>query len=471
MALEIKQGLKTTQKISLTNELKHSITILTLGRIELEKHILEELEKNPCLIGIAKFEEKEQIKHYDELKKTIQSSYNQTDFTEKYNDIKSSESMSSTGQKREFPDVSLNSSLHSFIEDQISLMRLSTYEKECIFIILQYLDDNGYLNTDLTTISEAYSIHKDDLKFALETIQKCEPTGIGAKNLQECLLLQFNKLEKKPKYIEHILTIHWNDFQKLNFLKIARIEKTTEEEIKQAFRFIKIHFDPKPARQFGSTTNQMIVPDVYVFKRDDKWMCSSNENGLPRVKLSKKYTNLVNKLKNDVNKIENQETFKFINENIKSAKWLVRSLKERDKTILRVVETIIKHQENFFEHGIEHLTPLTLKAVAQELELHESTISRATSDKYLFSPRGIFELKYFFNTAIENNVGQELANESIKQLVADIIKSENKQKPFSDQEISQLIETNKGIKIARRTIAKYRELLGIMSSSKRHQRF
>ena len=172
-----------------------------------------------------------------------------------------------------------------------------------------------------------------------------------------------------------------------------------------------------------------------------------------------------------MNEIHSKETFKYINENIKSAKWLVKSLKDRDKTIIKVVESIIKHQENFFENGVEHLNPLTLKIVAQELDLHESTISRATADKYLYSPRGIFELRYFFNTAVENNSGKELANESIKQFVAEIIKSENKENPLSDQEISEKIELNKGIKIARRTVAKYRESLGIMSSSKRIQRF
>lgn len=471
MALEIKQGLKTTQKISLSAELKHSITILTLGRFELEKLVSEELEKNPCLVGTPKHEEKEQALHYEELKRALQNSYNQTDYTERYNDIRSNEEISSVGQKREYADVTLSSSLHSFIEEQISIMRLSIYEKECVLTILQYIDDNGFLNTDIKSISESHSLHFDDVKFALETIQKCEPTGVGARDLQECLHLQFNKLEKKPKYVEKLLTEYWIDFQKQNFLKIARQEKISINEVKDAFRFIKTHFDPRPARQFGPHSNQVIIPDVYVFKRDGKWICSANENGLPQLKLSKRYSNLISNLKNEINGKQSKETYKYISENIKSAKWLVKSLRERDKTILKVVESIIKHQENFFENGVEYLTPLTLKVVAQELELHESTISRATSDKYLYSPRGIYELKYFFNTAVENNSGKELANESIKQFVAEYIKSENKKTPLSDQEIAEKIELNKGIKIARRTVAKYRESLGIMSSSKRIQRF
>lgn len=470
MALEIKQGLKTTQKISLSAELKHSITILTLGRFELEKLIIDELEKNPCLVGVAKQEENNQL-HYEELKRALQNSYNQNDYMERYNDIKSNEEISSNDQKREFADTSSTNSIHSHIENQIAVMRLSSYEKECIYTILQYIDDTGFLNTDIKTISENHDIHYDDVKFAIETIQKCEPTGIGACSLQECLLLQFHKLKKKPKYIEKLLTEYWPEFQKQNFIKVAKLEKTSVEEIKNAFRFIKSNFDPRPARQFGQQSNQIIIPDVYVFKRDGKWICSTNDNGLPRLKLSKKYSNLIKSIKSDLNEIHSKETFKYINENIKSAKWLVKSLKDRDKTIIKVVESIIKHQENFFENGVEHLNPLTLKIVAQELDLHESTISRATADKYLYSPRGIFELRYFFNTAVENNSGKELANESIKQFVAEIIKSENKENPLSDQEISEKIESNKGIKIARRTVAKYRESLGIMSSSKRIQRF
>lgn len=471
MALEIKQGLKTTQKLSLSAELKHSITILTLGRFELEKLITDELEKNPCLIGVSAKEEKEYSHHYDELKRALQNSYNQNDYTERYNDIKITEEISPNEMRKEFADSSQSQSLHLFIENQISIMRLSEYEKDCIFTILQYIDDNGFLNTDLKTIAVNHDIHIDDISFALETVQKCEPTGIGAQNLQECLLLQFKKLNKKPKHVENILTKYWNEFQKQNFLKIAKSEKATSEEIKEAFRFIKNNFDPRPARQFGQQSSQIIIPDVYVFKRDGKWICSTNDNGLPRIKLSKKYSNLIKALKNEMNEGEYKDTFKYINENVKSAKWLVKSLKERDKTIIKVVESIIKYQEDFFEHGPEHLAPMTLKTVASDLDLHESTISRATSDKYLYSPRGIFELRYFFNAAIENNSGQEMANEAIKQMVAELIKNEDKKNPLSDQEISEKIQEHKGIKIARRTVSKYRESLGIMSSSKRIQRF
>ncbi len=471
MALEIKQGLKTSQRISLSAELKNSITILTLGRIELEKFVNEELEKNPCLVDISNSSKREQKNHYEELKYALQKSFNQSDFLEKFNDINRSEEISSANQRKEFPDNSSVNSIHDFIENQISTQRLSPYEKECIHIVLQYIDDNGFFNTKLNVIAENHSIHEDDLIFALEIIQKCEPAGVGARDLQECLLLQYNKLEKKSKIVEKIFTEYWEEFQKQNFQKIAKNEKLTLEEVKESFRFIKANLDPRPARQFGTQTNQIIIPDVFVYKRDNEWICSLNENDLPRLKLSKKYTKLIKEIKESMDRKNNKETYKYISENIKSAKWLVRSLEERDKTILKVVDTILKYQKSFFEYGVDFLTPMTLKTVAQELTLHESTISRATSGKYLYSPRGIFELKYFFNASVENNAGKELANESIKQHVADFIRNEDKSKPLSDQEIVEKMFMEKNIKIARRTISKYRESLGILSSAKRIQRF
>jgi RNA polymerase sigma-54 factor len=205
MALEIKQGLKTTQKLSLSAELKHSITVLTLGRFELEKLINEELEKNPCLVSLPTRQELEINQNYAELKQSLLKSYDNSDYTERYNDIKSIELISNNNTNREIADLSQFTSLHAFIENQISMLRLSDYEKECSLIILQYLDDNGFLATDLNTIADNHKIYLDDIKFALETIQKCEPPGVGARSLQECLVLQINRIEKKPKLTEKIL--------------------------------------------------------------------------------------------------------------------------------------------------------------------------------------------------------------------------------------------------------------------------
>ncbi|MES2614154.1 MAG: RNA polymerase factor sigma-54 [Bdellovibrionota bacterium] len=440
MEFEIKQNLKTTQRLSLSTELKNSITILSLGRTELENFISDELEKNPCLIG---------------LKKTTK--------TQKITTGNSVQILN-----KEIADNSAKSSLHHNLFQQISMLRLSIYEQHCVKTILQYIDDNGYLNTSLEELATQHEIHFDDLKFALETIQKCDPPGLGARNLQECLILQLDHLQEIPKYVHVILKNYWEDFEKLNFSKIAKIEKASLEEIKDAFRFIRDNLDPKPARQFGEETNQIVIPDVYIFKRDGEWICSLNQNGLPRIKLSTRYQSLMTELKNSS---QQKETVKYLNENTRSAKWLIRSLEERNKTILKVTEIILQHQMEFFENGVEHLVPLTLRDVAQELDLHESTISRSTSGKYLFCNRGVFELKYFFNSKMETSSGKEFANESIKQWVQEYIKNEDKENPLSDQDIATKISTEKHVVIARRTISKYREALKILPSSKRSKKF
>lgn len=440
MALELKQNLKTIQRLSLSTELKNSITILSLGRLELENFISEELVKNPCLVAKSKITSSKKILV---------------------------ENMAQMPSK-DIADNTDKASLHHNLLQQVSMLRLSMYEQHCVKLILQYIDDNGYITSSLEELAAQNEIYLDDLKYALEIIQKCDPPGLGARNLQECLLLQLKHLDAIPKHVEAILKNHWNDFEKLHFSKIARAEKTSLEEIKEAFRFIRNNFDPKPARQFGEEANQVIVPDVYVFKRDNEWVCSLNQNGLPRIKLSKRYQSLIQELKES---LEQKDTVKYLTENTRSAKWLIRSLEERNKTILRVSEIILKYQKGFFDKGAEYLVPLTLKDVAQELSLHESTISRSTSGKFLFCPRGVFELKYFFNSKMETTSGKELANESIKQWVQEYIKNEDKEHTLSDQDIANKISAERNVDIARRTVTKYRELLKILPSSKRSKIF
>ena len=440
MGIRLKQNLKTSQRLSLSPELKHSITILGLERSELENYIAEELQKNPCLVG---------------LKKTPNAKNSFTNF-------------SPQRPLKDIEDKQTKIYLHQNILQQISLLRLSPFEQKCVEHLLDNMDDNGYILSSLESISKQQDILEDDLLFALTQIQNCEPFGVGARNSQECLLLQLRRMPFAPKKCSIILQNYWEEFTKLNFSKIARSENTSQEDIKACFRFIKSHLDPKPTRQFGEEITQVVIPDVYIFKRDNEWICSLNNEGLPKIKLSRKYQMLIDELKS----IEHQkEALKYLNENTKSAKWLIRSLEERNKTILKVTDIILNHQRKFFDDGVEYLTPLTLKEVASELGLHESTISRSTSGKYLFCPRGVFELKYFFNSKMETTSGKEVTNESIKQWVQDYIKNEDRTHPLSDQDIANKISTDKNMTIARRTVTKYRESLKIQASAKRNAQF
>jgi RNA polymerase sigma-54 factor len=437
MSEKVLSQLKSTQHLSLNSELTHSLSILILGRLELIKFISLELEKNPCLST------KEYI-----LKNTN-------------NDVAS------------FPDIKEALSLQTHILKQVSLSRLTPYEIKCVEMILQYIGDDGFLNTPLHKISEQNKIKESDLQFAIEAIQKCDPAGVGASGVQECLLIQLERIKKYPRCVENILQKHWIDFEHQDFSKIARSEKISVKEVKDGFGFIKRYLDPKPARQFGENINPFIKPDVYVFKKGDKWICSLNHHGLPRVQISKEYESILENLKKDKDKKskDRKETVDFLKSNMKSAKWLIQCLKMRENTILKVTEVILKYQKDFFEYGPTHLVKLRLKDLAKQLKMHESTISRSTANKYLESPQGLFELKYFFNSSAEDDLGNQVTPHLFKYWISEYIKNENKSKPLSDEEISKVINKERRVSIARRTIAKYREELGVLVASKRKKIF
>lgn len=441
MASGINQKLKMTQHTALSSELKRSLAILNLGRPELKELIFSEIEKNPCLTDDS------QGKKEDREKKEDFSNHKRVDVA----------------------DMREAFSLHASLLKQISLVRLTPYELNCVGIVLQYIDDSGFLNTELLEISKQNKRSVEDLQYALKIIRQCDPAGIGARNVQESLLLQLARIKDRPKYAEIILKDHWSDFEKQNFQKIAKEEKISIQMVKESFRFIKHYLDPKPARQFGDNTNSIVIPDVYVFQRDGKWVVSLNHHGLPRIRLSKKYEKILADLKI---KKKDKKTISFLNDNLKSAKFLISCLKQRDKTILKVTETILKFQKKFFEHGTaEYLVPMTLKNVAKVLKMHESTISRSTANKYLFSPQGLFELKHFFNAGKADSLGNERTSEVLKKWVLEFIKAESKKNPLSDDQIAKKIEKEKKVQIARRTVTKYRRELNILSASKRGGKF
>jgi RNA polymerase sigma-54 factor len=222
--------------------------------------------------------------------------------------------------------------------------------------------------------------------------------------------------------------------------------------------------EPVPGRQFGAVDAQYIVPDVYVFRLGNEWVVNLNEDGLPRLRVSNFYSKMM------TDKKSKGDDKNYINEKVKSAEWLIKSIRQRQRTIFRVTESIVKRQREFFDHGVEHLRPMILKDIAEDIGMHESTISRVTNNKYVHTPRGVLELKYFFNSSVTRADGQDVASESVKRMISDLIKAEDQRRPLSDQRIVELLE-EKGIQLARRTVAKYREQLQILPSSKRKKYF
>jgi RNA polymerase sigma-54 factor len=510
MAVELKQNLRLSQQLLMSPQIQQAIKILTLGRQELQEFIDEEMRENPCLEQMEPgFESEEafdpQVAAVDLDSSGPEAALRQMEsqlagespgtgdergieellarFEDNINDKVERASLDSDDYETPIYDRIRTDEtlLHAELEEQLHFMHITEYELECAMLLLQYISDTGFLESSLETIAEQHNANLEDLSYALELVQKCEPIGVGARNLKECLLLQLAAHEHPHPLAERVIEECWTDFERQELARIARHLKLKPEDAKKAILWIREHLDPRPARQFGREPHQVISPDVYIFKREDEWVVSLNDEGLPRLRISSKYADMlaaVANLAKNKDAVKDKEkgqqdkaSREFVNEKVRSAKWILQAIGQRNKTILRVAEVILARQLEFFEHGVEHLRPLTLRAVADELGLHESTVSRTTNNKYIHTPRGLFELKYFFNTGLTGGDGQELANEAIKNWVAEYIKGEKESERLSDQEISDLIEKERNMKVARRTVAKYREALGFLSSAKRKKLF
>ena len=499
MGIELKQNLRQTQSLLLSPQIQQAIKILTLGRAELQEYVSEELKENPCLeesanktneglgtaaeiavgTGVSSFESAQS----GEMGQTSAGDFDPSlaDLGQALmSAIGSSDHYSNNNENPEYAEFDTplydkmgrqSSSLHDEIEEQLRMMHLTDHELSCALTVLQYVNDDGYFSSNLQDVASENSVELDDCLSGLQAIQRCEPTGVGARDLQECLLLQIRAQSEIPALVERIVSDYWTELERVDIKKIARGLKADLEDVKDAINFIRSELDPKPARQFGDGENHAVEPDVYIFMRAGQWVVSLNEDGLPRLKVSKEYEKLIESISNKGRSPQQSELKNFVNTRIKSAKWLVRALAERNKTILRVTEVITARQSEFLERGVEFLRPMTLKNIAEELGLHESTISRTTTNKYVQTPQGLFELKYFFNSAMAKNSGEQLASETIRVWVADMIRNEDAAKPLSDQDIANVIATTKNLNVARRTVAKYREGMGIPSSSHRVRKF
>jgi RNA polymerase sigma-54 factor len=294
----------------------------------------------------------------------------------------------------------------------------------------------------------------------LKKIQEFDPVGVGARTLKECLLIQACHIGADDEVVIGIIERHLPNLEKKNYAAIAKDLAQPVEEIYEAAKVVQT-FDPKPGRQYTSEEPTYITPDVYIHKVGDKYFVVANDDGLPKLKISDFYRTAL---------AGGAKAREYIQEKLRSAQWLIRSIQQRQRTIVRVTESILKFQRDFFDKGTAHLKPLILRDVAEDIGMHESTVSRVTTNKYVHTPQGIYELKYFFNSGISRTDGDDLASEAVKLKIKQIIAQENTKHPHSDQRIVELLR-DQNIEIARRTVAKYREQLRILSSSKRRQVF
>jgi len=482
MAMQLKTSLKLSQQLRMTPQLQQAIKLLQLSRLELEGAIRKELDENPILEEFQDVAEDEAPKTEVEKAETTPDSQEsaaasdprqQEEFEwENYLDTNYKPPQGTVGGSDEIMNyenlLSTTTSLHDHLMWQLGLGGFNEEEQSIMAILISYVDDDGYIKTPIEEISQEEEVDAQELVEMLPFLQEFDPAGVGARDLKECLLIQAKHLEEDTNDLVKLLNEHIKDLEKKNYGGIAKAMNIPMEDVVEMCKTI-YSMDPKPGRAYMPQDTQFVTPDVYVYKVGEEYMVALNEDGLPRLRISNLYKNI---LKGDKTPTEGggESAQNYIQDKLRSAVWLIKSIHQRQRTIYKVTESIVKHQQDFFEKGPGFIKPMILRDIANDIGMHESTVSRVTTNKYVHTPRGIFELKYFFNSGISKTDGDSLASESVKLKIKNLVSDEDDKNPLSDQKIVELLKKD-GIQIARRTVAKYRDMLRILPSSKRKKMF
>lgn len=485
MAMNLKMSMKLSQQLRMTPQLQQAIKLLQLSRVELEAEVRKELVENPVLEEVVDTVDDDPARK-GQMADDIQQPTTETapadndprkqDEFEWENYVESNYKTATNmagGGSDEIMNyeniISTEQTLKDHLYWQMNLYGFNDEEEALASIIINYINDDGYLRVPFEEMAaEEEGIEAKDLEEILPFIQEFDPPGVGARDLKECLLIQAKHLQEDTHDLVHIINNHLSDLEKKNYPAIAKAMELDMEVVIELCKII-LSMDPKPGRIFVSNDTHFITPDVYVYKVGEEYVVSLNEDGLPRLRVSNLYKNLLQQEKN-LEKSANKDTQDYIQDKLRSAIWLIKSIHQRQRTIYKVTESIVKHQTEFFEKGAAHIKPMILKDIANDIGMHESTVSRVTTNKYVHTPQGIYELKYFFNSGISKSDGDSVASESVKLKIKELIAAEDPKKPLSDQKIVDLLKKD-GIKIARRTVAKYRDVLKILPSSKRKKYF
>jgi RNA polymerase sigma-54 factor len=498
MALELRQELRLSQQLVMTPQLQQAIKLLQLNRLELVGLVQQELEENPVLEEAAEIDDDESAPIEDsdaadlEMRAAADSDLagevpdapaempdeaagateDPTD-AEKFADLEWQDYINSNPQtstpasgEDEKPSIdatlSRRDTLSEHLERQLQLTEFPIEEEVAARFIIGNLDDRGFLQASLEELSRQSGVSEDVVAASLARVQEFDPPGVGARDLRECLLLQTKALKIKDKLVLRILNEFLDALIKRDFRGVAKSLKVPISEVVAAAAIIG-RLEPRPGRAFGGMDPVYITPDIYVHKVNDEFHIVLNDDGLPRLQINGLYRDVLSRSSGAP-----KDTKEYVREKVRSALWLIKSIHQRQRTIYRVMESIIKYQRDFFEKGVHHLKPLNLRDVADDIEMHESTVSRVTTAKYVNTPQGIFELKYFFTSSINRVVGEAVASESVKERIRRLIAAEDPRRPFSDQRIAEMLKVA-NVDIARRTVTKYRESLNILSSTKRRE--
>lgn len=485
--MELKQTIKMAQQLRMTPQLQQAIKLLQLSRMELANLIAQEMVENPVL---------EEHGSSFEIVETHVSDYRDTtpevavvqempthnldspdrervteDLAEWQAYLDNSASPLPTNNYKGLNDdlpsleatLSQNEDLTEHLTWQLHLSALSDQEKEVGVLIIGNLNENGYLTASIDEIAAAADCDVEFAADVLEVIQEFDPIGVAARDLRECLLIQAKHHFPHDELLAQVIDLHIPNLERKRYDLIARDLSAPQEEIIEIAKLIA-NMEPKPGRVYTEEEPQYITPDIYVHKVGDEYIAVINDDGIPKLKISSYYRETLAHGGHD-------EAKRYIQDKVKSAAWLIQSIYRRQRTIVKVTNSIIKFQRDFLDLGINHLKPLVLRDVAEDIGMHESTISRVTTNKYVHTPQGIFELKYFFNSSIAKTEGEDIASEAVKTKIKQIVDAEDPRKPHSDAKIVKLLRDKHNIDIARRTVAKYREMLGILSSNKRKRLF
>ncbi|MBL0714298.1 MAG: RNA polymerase factor sigma-54 [Desulfosarcina sp.] len=476
MALELRQQLKLTQQLIMTPQLQMAIKLLQLSRLELLDTIHQELEENPALEEVQETQQDDQSTEQTEkaevdstenkevtIDEKLQDDIDWSNYIDEYNSVgRTSFETESREAPRYEAFISKKESLNDHLIWQLAMSFPAEYEQELGSLIIGNLNKDGYLDVPLDELVEISGATPKQVQDALELVQSFDPVGVAARNLGECLMIQACHLKIETPLIVAIIENHMNHLENKNYKAISRALKVKFDEDVEAVNLIR-SLEPRPGREFSDETPQYIIPDIYVYKVEDDFVIMLNDDGMPKLRVNSLYKKSLSQKEKLPGEAAN-----YIQEKMRSAAWLIKSIHQRQKTIYKVMDSILRYQRAFFEKGIAHLKPMVLRDVAQDIEMHESTISRVTTNKYAYTPQGIFELKYFFNSSIRKGHSGEIASASVQQKIKDIIANENPRKPYSDDKIAKLLK-EADINIARRTVAKYREILGVLPSNKRKQ--
>ncbi|MCT4701995.1 RNA polymerase factor sigma-54 [Enterobacteriaceae bacterium H20N1] len=475
----MKQGLqlRLSQQLAMTPQLQQAIRLLQLSTLELQQELQQALESNPLLEQTDLHEEIDTQETRENEALDTREALEQKEMPDElpldtsWDEIYTAGTPSGTGT--DYIDDELpvyqgetTQSLQDYLMWQVDLTPFTDTDTAIATSIVDAVDETGYLTVSLEEILESMGndeLSLDEVEAVLKRVQRFDPVGVAARDLRDCLLIQLSQYAKETPWLNEarlIVSEHLDLLANHDFRSLMRVTRLKEDVLKEAMCLIQ-SLDPRPGQSIQTGEPEYVIPDVLVRKAQGQWTVELNSDSIPRLKINQQYAALGTSSRSDSDS-------QYIRSNLQDAKWLIKSLESRNDTLLRVSRCIVEQQQGFFEHGEEHMKPMVLADIAQAVEMHESTISRVTTQKYLHSPRGIFELKYFFSSHVNTEGGGEASSTAIRALVKKLIAAENPVKPLSDSKLTTML-SDQGIMVARRTVAKYRESLSIPPSNQRKQ--